>query len=142
MGEPGDTAEHGVPAEPTSSGILGLRFQWGGTALFALVIGETRSLTLPATVLVAAAGLAIMVAGQAAVPDPQPHVDQSISNGLVIWGALFVALCLWELAAFLLGNNNTHPTASILSDPIMSWYPTRVLAGYIWLTGGRRFLRS
>jgi hypothetical protein len=55
---------------------------------------------------------------------------------VAVWAGVFVAFCLWELSAFLIGNNDAHPTFSMLTDPLLTWEPTRALAGLGWLAWG------
>ena len=58
-----------------------------------------------------------------------------------IWATIFVLFCLWELAAFLLGNNHDFPTFSMLVDPIVTWPPTRAAATVGWLAWGWYLLK-
>jgi hypothetical protein len=37
---------------------------------------------------------------------------------------------------FAVGNNDAHPTFSMLSDPVLSFGPTRALCAFGWLAGG------
>ena len=54
--------------------------------------------------------------------------------------AIFVAFCLWELSAFLIGNNDAHPTWSMLTDPALAWFPTRAVAAFAWIAWGDRLV--
>jgi hypothetical protein len=129
---------------------------------FGLVIGTTSSLTWPATGLVLVAGALVLYEGRtvisvaAATPAADAEIalapvdgallapaepdDADTLRAAVLWAAWFVVFCLWELAAFLLGNNEAHPTFSMLTDGILAWYPTRALAGFVWMVIGWRVI--
>jgi hypothetical protein len=53
-----------------------------------------------------------------------------------VWIALGVSACLLELGVFLWGNDDAHPTLSILVDPVLATYPGRVLGYVAWLGTG------
>jgi hypothetical protein len=55
---------------------------------------------------------------------------------VVVWGAIVLAFLLWEAGAFLLGNNDAHPTFSMLSAPVLAWAPIRALTGFGWMSWG------
>ena len=118
-----------APAEPAAR-----RRPWLWAAAVAVVFGTTRNLTLPAAVMVVVAGAGMGVAPwirerrirRAAVP----------TRGLVVWTTLVVGFCLWELAAFLLGNDTPHPTFSMLAEPMLAVYPIRAVAMFAWLLWG------
>jgi hypothetical protein len=57
------------------------------------------------------------------------------------WAAVFVALGLWELGAWLLQPSLTtgspaHPTISILLDPLLGSHPGRSVGFAAWLALG------
>ena len=106
--------------------------------LFALLISDAKSLTLPATLLVVAGALSIwLIAKYAPPPSTAPIGDTPVPRtGVVAWAAVFIVFSLWEATAFLVGNNDAHPTFSMLSDPVLSWGPTRALCGFLWLAAG------
>jgi len=123
--------------------------------VFGALLAFTRSLTLPGTALVLAGGIAVWmvdpdlddahaVTETGATVSLSPSVSaEPIANtrtlviaGLVAWGSLFMSFVLWEAAAFFLGNNDPHPTFSMLTDPFFAFPPTRALAGLGWLLWG------
>jgi hypothetical protein len=58
--------------------------------------------------------------------------------GAVLWGAVFVAGCLWELSSLLEQPNlatssYTHPTISTLTDPLLSTMTGRAAVLAAWL---------
>jgi hypothetical protein len=107
----------------------------------ALVIGATRNLTWPAALTVTGVGLVVCYSALTRPPErrlpPGPDVAPS---GLAVWGTIFVAFCLWELSAFLIGNNDAHPTWSMLTDPVLAWFPTRAVAAFAWVAWGDRLV--
>lgn len=113
-----------------------LRRPWLWAAPVAVVFGATRNLTLPAAVMVVAAGAGIGFTDRW-VPRP-PRADHPVvrAKGVVVWAAIIVMFCLWELAAFLLGNDTPHPTFSMLAEPMLAAYPIRALAMFGWLAWG------
>ena len=74
-------------------------------------------------------------------PPPYPAGPaQAAPAGLALWGAVFVAACLWELWSLLEQPNlatssYAHPTISTLTDPVLSTWAGRsiVLAGWLAL---------
>ncbi len=113
--------------------------RWAVALLFALLISDARSLTLPASVLVLAGGLGIWWAGRYAPPMPRQPGETAptvSSESVAVWAALFVGFAVWELSAFVIGNNDAHPTFSMLADPVLSFGPTRALCGLGWLACG------
>jgi len=58
--------------------------------------------------------------------------------GLALWGAVFVAACLWELWSLLEQPNlatssYAHPTISTLTDPVLSTWAGRSIVQAAWL---------
>jgi hypothetical protein len=105
-------------------------------AVFAVGLAFMRSLTWPATITVCIAGLVVWRGGRspAVVPEELPHAADWW--GVSIWAVLFVVFCLWELSAFLIGNNDAHPTFSTLTDPVLAFPPSRALIAALWLVWG------
>src|SRR5437773_2079302 len=59
-------------------------------------------------------------------------------TGLVLWGVLAVACCLWELWSLLEQPNlatssYAHPTISTLTDPALSTWAGRAVVLAAWL---------
>jgi hypothetical protein len=105
-------------------------WRWAGVGGFVVLMATTRAITWPPTLAVCVAGSVVWAVGRYAPPEPRPDV------GPVSTGGLLVIFCLWELAAFLLGNDDAHPTFSMLTDPLLSFPPARALAGLGWLAWG------
>jgi hypothetical protein len=127
-----------LPPSVAPSGVTALSTpaKWGATALFALLMSHARGLTLPATALVAAAGAAVWWMSRSSLPGSLGDTAAVSRLGVGIWAGVFVAFCLWELSAFLIGNDDAHPTFSMLTDPMLTWPPTRALAAFAWLSVG------
>ncbi len=119
--------------------------------VFGVLLAFTRNLTLPGTALVLVGGVAVWMidpdpdlAEVPALTDGPPGLTlapegadlSAMVAGLVTWGLLSLVFLLWEAAAFFLGNNDAHPTFSMLSDPFFAFPPTRALAGLGWLLWG------
>jgi hypothetical protein len=110
--------------------------RWGGALLFALLVSDVRSLTLPASLLVLAGGAATALVGKYAPPLSTASSQVVSRYGVAVWAGLFVAFVAWELSALLVGNNNAHPTFSMLADPVLTFGPTRALCAFAWLACG------
>src|SRR5215218_11452687 len=128
----GDSAASAAarPAPRTLSPV----FRWGAALLFAVLVSDARSLTLPASLLVLAGGLGIWWAGKYA-PMVAPDAPAA-AIGVATWAIVFGTFAVWELGAFVIGNNDAHPTFSMLFDPVLSFGPTRALCALGWLASG------
>jgi len=143
--EPSDHLEPTIPVESVQEGggrlgTVAPPLRWGFAIVLALALGLTRNGTFVATVLVVLGGAAILGAGRLAPPLRRPVLERITVGAAVIWGTLFVAFNLWELGTFLLGDNDAHPTFSMLTAPALQWFPIRVLAALVWLAVGWRAL--
>jgi hypothetical protein len=95
-------------------------------------------------VLLGAIGVTVLAVGwvqgdaDAAVPGP-------IRRTAAVWIGLGVALCLWELAAYLVaqwrGNEDAFPTISVLVDPIVEIPLYRAVLLTLWLILGLALVR-
>jgi hypothetical protein len=61
--------------------------------------------------------------------------------GLLLWLAVILAGCLWELQALLqqpnlTASSYTHPTISTLTDPVLAGWAGRSLLLVVWLLFG------
>jgi hypothetical protein len=122
---------------------------------FGVLLAFTRSLTLPGTALVLAGGVGVWMIDpdlHDTPADTESGANLSLTSsastasvgtartlavaGLIAWSSLFMSFVLWEAAAFFLGNNDAHPTFSMITDPFFAFPPTRALAGVGWLLWG------
>jgi hypothetical protein len=145
---PAPIQSSGVSGDPAASAAaqpaprtLSPALRWGAAVLFTLLISDARSLTLPASVIVLAGGLGIWWTGRYAPPPPVEPGGPVSTQSVAVWAVLFAGFAAWELSAFLIGNNDAHPTFSMLADPILSFGPTRALCGLGWLACGWYLLR-
>jgi hypothetical protein len=72
--------------------------------------------------------------------------SSAFTRAAVLWAALGVAVCVWEMVAFFMGPVNTpaafaHPTLSSLFEPLVGWPPGRFVFVSVWLLGGAALLR-
>jgi hypothetical protein len=104
------------------------------------------------------AGIVVTVVGVGAVaiawtrPAREPRApDRRVLRGAVLWAAVTIVLCLWELSSFLLGRLTAdtkiaHPAVSDLLDPAIETWSGRivfaavwvaVMLGFVWVGHGR-----
>ena len=144
----GSGAEPTVPVEGveaydgelTRATTVSPPLRWGVAIVLALAIGATRNDTFVATALVAVGGLLIIGVGRLAPPARKPVLARVGLYGAVVWGTVFVVFNLWELGTFLLGDNDDHPTFTVLTGSAMHWFPSRVALSLLWLAIGWRAL--
>ena len=122
--------DQGVEAPVTLSRTVAVGAAIG---LYALAAAIARPLTDPATWTVLGPGFALAVYGLRRTPRRIVRADRRTAY---TWVGLGLVFCAWELVAFYWGNDQAHPTLSLLADPVLESYPAR-LAGYlIWLGAG------
>ena len=141
----GGGAEPTIPMEPygaelTSAPSISPPLRWGVAIVLSLALGLTRNDTFVATALIAVGGLLIIGVGRLAPPPRRPVAARIGLGAALVWGTLFVTFNLWELATFLLGDNDAHPTFSTLTGPALRWFPSRVGLSLLWLAIGWRAL--
>jgi hypothetical protein len=69
-----------------------------------------------------------------------------LRRAAILWSALGVALCLWELGSFFLGMPSAeaefaHPPLSDLIGPVLDNPLARAAGAALWLAGGAALLR-
>ena len=109
-----------------------------GGALYAVVVGSFSRYSWPATVAVAGLGAAVVAVGWRGPRHTRPAPPRPPAVGLALWGAVFVAACLWELWSLLEQPNlatssYAHPTISTLTDPVLSTSAGRSVVLAAWL---------
>jgi len=107
-------------------------------------------------IVVIALGLAVLPvawSGPPARPLPVAKAKQSeevrprpLWRAAILWSALGVAICLWEVTAFFFGMPSEaaaleHPTISILLDPVLNVPLGHIVFVVCWLLGGIALLR-
>jgi len=89
-------------------------------------------------------------AADADAADPEEAVvdapTRAVRRAAILWSALGVALCLWELGSFFLGLPSpaaqyAHPALSDLIGPPMDNPIVRAAGAALWLLGGAALLR-
>jgi hypothetical protein len=109
-----------------------------GGVLYAVVVGSFSRYSWPATVAVAGLGAAVVAVGWRGPRHTRPAPPRPPAIGLALWGAVFVAACLWELWSLLEQPNlatssYAHPTISTLTDPVLSTWAGRSIVLAAWL---------
>jgi hypothetical protein len=132
-----------VEASPAEAGARGRRpallaAGLAGGVLYAVVVGSFSRYSWPATVAVAGLGAAVVAVGWRGPRHTRPAPPRPPTVGLALWGAVFVAACLWELWSLLEQPNlatssYAHPTISTLTDPVLSTWAGRSVVLAAWL---------
>jgi hypothetical protein len=109
-----------------------------GGVVYAVVVGSFSRYSWPATVAVAGLGTAVVAIGWRGPRHTRPAPPRPPLTGLVLWGMLAVACCLWELWSLLEQPNlatssYAHPTISTLTDPVLSTWAGRSVVLAAWL---------
>ena len=109
-----------------------------GGVLYAVVVGSFSRYSWPATVPVAGLGAVVVAIGWRGPRHTRPAPPRPPVTGLVLWGVLAVACCLWELWSLLEQPNlatssYAHPTISTLTDPVLSTWAGRSVVLAAWL---------
>jgi hypothetical protein len=128
----------GPPARARSRRPALLAAWLAGGVLYAVVVGSFSRYSWPATVPVAALGAVVVAIGWRGPRHTRPAPPRPPLAGLVLWGVLAVACCLWELWSLLEQPNlatssYAHPTISTLTDPALSTWMGRSVVLAAWL---------
>jgi hypothetical protein len=127
-------ADRLVRARPTPALVI-------GGLLYSVAAGGLARFSWPAMVAVAVPGVVGVASAWHAAPGPPAEAAPIRRGGAAGWAAVFVALGLWELGAWLLQPSLTtgspaHPTISILLDPLLGSHPGRSVGFAAWLALG------
>jgi hypothetical protein len=137
----------GAPPAPIAGGLSAtvrrrrpalLAAGLAGGVLYAVVVGSFSRYSWPATVVVAGLGAVVVAIGWRGPRHTRPAPPRPPLAGLVLWGVLAVACCLWELWSLLEQPNlatssYAHPTISTLTDPVLSTWAGRSVVLAAWL---------
>ena len=113
-----------------------------GGLLYAIAVGSFRRSTYPMTVTVGIpAAVAVVWAWRAPPREARRGEHRLDPRGAALWLAVFVGAALWEQGALLfqpslMVNSSTHPTLSVLLDPVLSHHPGRSVGLAVWLAIG------
>jgi hypothetical protein len=102
-------------------------------ALISLVGGALPSLTLPANLLVLGTGGALFWIGMSNTV-PRRAAPRRLSRHAVWWMLPLLVLAAIELTNFMFGSTYSHPTLSLLFDPVLEGYLARSALYFGWLT--------
>lgn len=124
-------ADRLLPARHTPASVI-------GGLLYAVAAGGLARFSWPAMVAVAVPGVVGVMSAWRAAPGASAEAAPIQAGGAAAWAAVFVALALWELGAWLLQPTLTtgspaHPTISILLDPLLGSHPGRSVGFAAWL---------
>jgi lysylphosphatidylglycerol synthetase-like protein (DUF2156 family) len=109
-------------------------------AAYAGVVGSFIRYSWPATAGIVGLGTIVVVIGWHGPRRARP-ARRLPGAGTLLWVAVLVAGCLWELGALLQQPSLTtdsyaHPTISTLTDPLLASPPGRALLLLAWLAFG------
>jgi len=112
-----------------------------GGAVYAGVVGSFSRYSWPATAGIIGLGTVVVLIGWHGPVRARPAGGRLPVAGTLVWIAVLVAGCLWELAALLQQPSLTtdsypHPTISTLTDPVLSTSPGRSVLLFAWLALG------
>ncbi len=102
--------------------------------LYAVAAAFCAPLTAEAVVAVLLTGALVLVLLARRVPKQQAACSP---RSALPWLGLVVLFAGWELTAVLWGNDSSHPTFSLLLDPVLDTYPGRLVGWLAWLAVGR-----
>jgi hypothetical protein len=108
---------------------------------YVLVVGSFIRYSWPATVAVLGLGTVVVAAGWHGPRRPRARQARPSRAGLLLWLAVVLAGCLWELQALLqqpnlTASSYTHPTISTLTDPVLAGWAGRSVLLAVWLLLG------
>jgi hypothetical protein len=112
-----------------------------GGLVYAALVATFARYSWPATVAVEAPAVTAVAVVWRRPLEGQPAPPRLTHAGAAVWGAVLVALGLWELSALLLQPSLTtdsyeHPTLSVLMDPLLAGHLGRSVFLWLWLTSG------
>ena len=117
-----------------------------GGAAYAGVVGSFIRYSWPATAAIIGLGTVVVMIGWRGPVRRRQVPGRLPIAGTAVWGLLFVAGCLWELAALLKQPTLTttsyaHPTVSTLTDPVLANAGGRSAMLAAWLAVGWYLVR-
>jgi len=127
-----------APAIPAETARAGAWLLGAGALAFAVLVGGFARYSWPASVSVVIPGSVALVLAWRGPSRPRPTPPRIHPLGGTAWISVFVGLGLWELTQLLLQPSLTtdsysHPTISVLTDPILATHPGRSIGLFLWL---------
>ena len=110
-----------------------------GMAGFAWVAGGFASFTWQALASVLVGGAVVAVLGTRG--SPRRRRVGGRPRGMSAWVIWAAALLAWWGSAFLTGSRPSHPTLSLLLDPLLQVHPVKSIAFLAWMLAGWALLR-
>jgi hypothetical protein len=110
-------------------------------ASYVLAVGSFIRYSWPATAAVLGLGAVVVARGWRGPRRPRARPARPSRMGLLVWLAVILAGCLWELQALLqqptlTASSYAHPTISTLTDPMLADWGGRSLLLAVWLLFG------
>ena len=141
-----DSAHQSRADQAAGAGYRTAFFAVGGI-VYAVVVASFSRYSWPATVAVATLGAVVVAWGWEGPPEVRTSRPKLPRRGVFAWAAVFVGGALWELSALLMQptlttDSPTHPTISVLSDPLLASYAGRTIALLLWLAAGWYLVRQ
>ena len=112
-----------------------------GAVIYSLTVGSFSRMSWPATAGVVGLGAGVVIMGWGG-PTRQREIPRPFSwTGVLSWGSLVLAACLWELGALfgqptIAQSSYAHPTISTLTEPLLATSPGRTAALIGWIALG------
>jgi hypothetical protein len=109
-----------------------------GAVVYSLTVGSFTRMSWPATAGVVGLGAGAVIIGWGGPTRRREMPGRFAKPGVLAWSSVFLAGCLWELAA-LLGqptleqSSYAHPTISTLTDPLLATSLGRMIALLGWI---------
>jgi hypothetical protein len=103
-----------------------------GAFAYSWIASGLRPFTHPEAIAVAIP----LAVGGIAVLRVRVDAGDTTRRGTWVWGALFAALVVWELASYRFSPRVDHPTLSSIADWAMSTHPGRFGMFAAWLAVG------
>jgi hypothetical protein len=119
-----------------------LAMAWlAAAASYVLAVGSFIRYSWPATAAVLGLGAVVVARGWRGPRRPRARPARPSRMGLLVWLAVILAGCLWELQALLqqptlTASSYAHPTISTLTDPMLADWGGRSLLLAVWLLFG------
>ena len=116
-------------------------------ALAPLYGGIDQVIVIGLGVLLLPVAWADRTAGADAHARTRPAADRrALRRAAILWSAVIVAGCAWEVVAFFLGRSlpareQDFPALSDLLDPLIAWPPARGVLVALWLLAGYALIR-